>query len=300
MIQGQDLAKSFGDISALQGASIQVKEKEIFGLVGPDGAGKTTLIRILCGILNPDQGLVLLMNKPVKELEKQYLGYMPQRFSLYPELTVMENIFFFGSMYSLDRQLIRERSEAILDLTGLLPFKNRLADQLSGGMKQKLSLTCSLITRPQILILDEPTYGVDPQSRKEFWKILYRLNQEGMTIMLSTPYMDEAELCHSVGIINEGLVLAVDSPDGLKENFPYTVLEVRAGSKDPRFFAGLPGVIDSSFFGYKYHLFVEDLENGSRVVREHIRSNLIEESSIEPVPPSMEDVFVALAREVRF
>ena len=168
MIRSQDLAKAFGKVQALQGLSLQVGEKEIFGLVGPDGAGKTTLIRILCGLLIPDQGQVWLREKPIQELDKKDLGYMPQHFSPYPELSVMENINFFGSLYGLNKGLIRDRADTILGLTGLLPFKNRLADQLSGGMKQKLSLTCSLITRPGILMLDEPTYGVDPSPAKSF------------------------------------------------------------------------------------------------------------------------------------
>lgn len=296
MIRSQDLAKAFGKVQALSGLSFEVGKKEIFGLVGPDGAGKTTLIRILCGLLIPDQGKVWLMDKPVKELDKKELGYMPQHFSLYPELSVMENINFFGALYGLNKELILERADAILGLTGLLPFKKRLADQLSGGMKQKLSLTCSLITRPSILMLDEPTYGVDPQSRKEFWGILYHLNQEGMTILMSTPYMDEAELCHRVGIINDGNLLAKDSPDQLKAAFPYTILEVRAQVKNPRFFDGVPGVVDASFFGYKYHLFVKDGEAGCQAINEHLARQQVALQSIKPVPPSMEDVFVALVR----
>lgn len=297
MIRSEDLAKAFGKVQALNGLSLQVESREIFGLVGPDGAGKTTLIRILTGLLAPDRGRVWLMDKPVKDLDKKELGYMPQHFSLYPELSVMENIYFFGSLYGLSKRLIRERADIILGLTGLFPFKERLADQLSGGMKQKLSLTCSLITRPSILMLDEPTYGVDPQSRKEFWKILYHLNQEGMTILLSTPYMDEAELCHKVGIINDGRLLAMDRPDGLKAGFPYTILEVRAQVKNPHLFAGVPEVVDSSFFGYKYHLFVKDREAGSQAISEHLARRQVALQAVKPVPPSMEDVFVALVKK---
>lgn len=297
MIRCMDLAKSFGPVQAVHGLNLQVAEQEIFGLVGPDGAGKTTLIRMLCGLIAPDSGTVLLMDRSIPDLEKKELGYMAQKFSLFPELTVMENINFFGAMYNLKRQLIQERADEILQLTGLYPFKNRLASQLSGGMRQKLSLTSSLITRPSILILDEPTYGVDPQSRKEFWIILYHLNRQGMTILLSTPYMDEAELCHRVGIMNEGELLAIDPPRQLKQNFPYHVLEVRTESKEPRLFDEVPVVVDASIFGNKYHLFVDDPERGSEAVRQHLLKRGINWQSMKLIPPSMEDVFISLVKQ---
>lgn len=296
MIDCRDLTKSFRHTQALRGISLHVNRQEIFGLVGPDGAGKTTLIRIICGLIKPDAGQVLLMDKPPGLLEKSRLGYMPQKFSLYPELTLEENIRFFGSLYGLSRNLIRDRAAAILDLTGLSAFTHRLADQLSGGMKQKLALTCSLITRPGILILDEPTYGVDPQSRKEFWKILYQLNQEGMTILLSTPYMDEAELCHRVGVIDEGTLLGLDRPEILKKDFPYTVLEVRTSSKDPHCFDGVEGIFDTSFYGYKYHLFVKDQESSEQRIRSYLADLHLPVTGLQKITPSMEDVFIGLTK----
>ncbi len=296
MIRCTGLSKSFKSTRAVKQISLQISKQEIFGLVGPDGAGKSTLFRMLCGILSPDQGEVLLMDKTPWDLPRKELGYMPQRFSLYPELSVMENIIFFGSMYNVPKATIIERADEILSLTGLLPFKKRLAEQLSGGMKQKLALTSSLITRPSILILDEPTYGVDPQSRKEFWTILYHLNQQGMTILMSTPYMDEAELCHRVGIIHEGTLLAADNPDELKQAFPYTILELKTNLKQPRFFEGVEGVIDSSFFGYKYHLFVEDAQRSFVSISAHLAAHGEEILSIDTAAPSMEDVFVGLVK----
>ena len=208
MIKVCELTKSFGTIVAVDHVDIEVDKNEIFGLVGPDGAGKTTLLRMICGLIEPDRGKVVLFGEEIlRNSNRSRLGYMPQRFSLYGDLTVMENINFFGSLYGLKKTTIRQRAEEILSITNMLEFEDRLAANLSGGMKQKLALTCALITRPEILILDEPTYGVDPESRKEFWKILYRLNKEGVTLMVSTPYMDEAELCHRVAIINQGRVV---------------------------------------------------------------------------------------------
>ena len=205
MIHVHKLTKSFGTITAVNQVELQVNRNEIFGVVGPDGAGKTTLLRMICGLIEPNQGQVILFGQESpSDRERSRLGYMPQRFSLYGDLTVMENINFFGGLYSLKKATIRKRAEEILSITNMQDFTDRLADNLSGGMKQKLALTCALITRPELLVLDEPTYGVDPESRKEFWKILYRLNREGVTVMVSTPYMDEAELCHRVAIMNEG------------------------------------------------------------------------------------------------
>lgn len=297
MIRTEDLAKAFGRNVAVDGVSLHVREQEIFGLVGPDGAGKTTLIRMICGLITPDRGKVLLMGLKPRQMErnKENLGYMPQRFSLYGDLTVWENIDFFGSMYRLGRRTIRERADEVLEITRLKGFEGRFADQLSGGMKQKLALTCALITRPRILVLDEPTYGVDPESRKEFWRILYYLNKEGMTVLVSTPYMDEAELCHTVAFMNQGRLIAAGSPVTLRRNFPHRLLEVRAGVKDPNFFRGLSEVIDASFYGDKYHLAVGDPDAAMAAVEERLASEKIPLVSIREVPPSMEDVFVSLA-----
>lgn len=299
MIVCRGLRKRFGDIQALDDVSLQLARGDIFGLVGPDGAGKTTLIRSICGLLNPDQGEVELLGYPAGQRQKlgSKLGYMPQRFSLYGDLTVMENIIFFGSMYSLPKKLIQARAEEILALTGMNRFQNRLADNLSGGMKQKLALTSALITRPEILVLDEPTYGVDPESRKEFWKILYHLNQEGLSILVSTPYMDEAELCNKVAFINAGKIQAVDSPAGLRLAFGHQVLELYIDSQDPTLLNGVAGLLDISFYGYKYRVVVEnEIEARENITRHLARLGLVLRS-ITPASPTMEDVFVALAED---
>lgn len=293
MIRVENISKTFSSIQALDQVTLQVQEQDIFGLIGPDGAGKTTLMRIICGLMPPDQGQVILMNQSPEHIDRQNLGYMPQRFSLYTDLTIQENIEFFGSLYSLPKQVIRSRAEQVLEITGLSAFTDRLAGSLSGGMKQKLALTCALITRPAILVLDEPTYGVDPQSRQDFWRILYQLNHQGMTIMVSTPYMDEAELCTRVAFINQGRILACDTPFNLKAPFNQRVLEVRTPCQDPRLFDNLEEVQDASFFGYKYRLVVRDGFRGQQVVQSYLTAQGLD-SVIEPVTPAMEDLFVIM------
>lgn len=298
MIHTEGAVKTFGPLTAVDGASLDVGDKDIFGLVGPDGAGKTTLMRMICGLIRPDGGRIGVFgqNPGTRNFPRQDLGYMPQRFSLYGELTIMENIHFFGAMYGLDRKVIDRRADEILEMTNLIEFKSRFADNLSGGMKQKLALTCALITRPRLLVLDEPTYGVDPESRKEFWKILYRLNKDGMTIMVSTPYMDEAELCSMVAFMIEGRIAAIDSPVSLKRNFSHQLLEVKTRTKDPDLFADFTNAADVSFYGDKYHLAVEDAEAAGVQVAAYLKNLGVDDAAMRVVAPSMEDVFVALTR----
>ena len=295
MIRIEGITKAFEGHIALNDINLHVREKEIFGLVGPDGAGKTTLMRVVCGLITPGGGQVFIDGRLQTGRTSGNLGYMPQRFSLYGDLTVQENIDFFGAMYGLSKKTIRERADEVFAITKLAQFTSRFADNLSGGMKQKLALTCALITRPQILILDEPTYGVDPESRKDFWMILYRLNQEGRTILISTPYMDEAELCGVVAFMNRGKVAVVDSPLVLKRDFPYHVLEVGVESKDLGLFDSLPGVLEASLYGEKYHLMVSDTEIARQAIEQRLADRGIAVRSIREVPPSMEDVFVSLA-----
>jgi len=297
MIKVEKISKSFGTVNAVNEVSINVKKQDIFGLVGPDGAGKTTLMRMVCGLAVPDNGAVSLMGETPGKLERarKHLGYMPQRFSLYGDLTVMENINFFGSMYGLDRKTIARRADEILELTGLIMFKGRFADNLSGGMKQKLALTCSLVTRPALLVLDEPTYGVDPESRKEFWKILYRLNRAGMTILVSTPYMDEAELCTVVSFMDRGRLTAVDSPANLKNSFRYRVLEVLVDTRDPEMFSGLAETLDYSFYGDKYRVVAEDIVVARQAIERRLAEKNVTAAGIREIPPSMEEVFISLA-----
>lgn len=301
MIRVSNLKKTFGKITAVDKASFEVRAGEIFGLVGPDGAGKTTLLRTICNLLTPDEGEIKVMGLTASEREKKKnpagtsFGYMPQRFSLYGDLTIMENLIFFGSMYNLAKEVIRQRSDEILAMTNLIAFKNRFADHLSGGMKQKLALTCALVTRPKLLILDEPTYGVDPESRKEFWKILYQLNGDGMTILVSTPYMDEAELCNRVAFLHEGKVTALDSPVGLRANFPYQVWEVISEARDPALFSNEAAIYDSSLYGDKYRLILSPDSAAENLIRNKLAAKGIILNELQKVSPSMEDVFVIMA-----
>ncbi|RYD06855.1 hypothetical protein N752_01640 [Desulforamulus aquiferis] len=244
---------------------------------------------MICGLITPTGGKVKLLGES--------FGYMPQKFSLYGDLTVMENINFFGAMYRLKGEVIKERADEILEITNMLAFKDRFADNLSGGMKQKLALTCALISRPRLLVLDEPTFGVDPESRKEFWKILYQLNKDGMTILVSTPYMDEAELCKKVGFMDNGKMVAVDSPSKLKRSFPYSILEVKAATREPGIFQGVKGVVDAGFFGDKYHLVVEDLQGTREILISFLRDRGVEIFSIKETSPTMEDLFISLAEK---
>jgi ABC-2 type transport system ATP-binding protein len=298
MIALGDVTKTFGGITALNRINLEVSPGEIFGLVGPDGAGKTSLIRLITGVAAPTSGSVSVLGQTRLEKVKPELGYVPQKFSLYGDLTVMENISFIGSLYGASAQTIRSKTKEILTFTKLFDFKDRLAANLSGGMKQKLALAAGLMHKPRIFCLDEPTTGVDPVSRREFWQMLYTLNQEGMTIFVSTPYMDEAELCTMVALINRGQIVACAPPRELKANYPYKVLEISAAADIRHNLRNCPGVIDINAFGAKYHLAVDD---PSRVV-ERIQAVLAESRitihSLKEIAPSMEDVFVALGNGV--
>jgi len=227
-IKAAELTKRFASLTAVDHLNLQVQEGEIFGLVGPDGAGKTTTMRLLTSILDPSGGEAWVYNKhTVKEAEslKESIAYMSQRFGLYEELSVIENINFYADVYGVPRDKREASVDRLLGFSGLLPFKQRLAGKLSGGMKQKLGLACALIHTPKVLFLDEPTNGVDPVSRRDFWKILYDLLKEKVTIFCSTSYLDEAERCHRVGLMHKGKLLRCDTPDNIKNECKVKTLE---------------------------------------------------------------------------
>lgn len=228
VIKTVNLTKKFGDLTAVDNLNIEIPEGEIFGLVGPDGAGKTTTMRLLTGILDPTHGEAWVHDKHIiKEAEslKENIAYMSQRFGLYEDLTVMENVNFYADIYGVLTSERNSRIEKLLGFSGLTPFKSRLAGKLSGGMKQKLGLACALIHTPRVLFLDEPTNGVDPVSRRDFWKILYNLLKEKVTILYSTSYLDEAERCRRVGLIHKGRLLKCDTPDSIKNERKTKTLE---------------------------------------------------------------------------
>ncbi len=227
-IKTVNLTRKFGALTAVDNLNIEIEEGEIFGLVGPDGAGKSTTMRLLTGILDPTSGEGWVYNRNIHkeaELLKDNLAYMSQRFGLYEELTVMENVNFYADVYCVPKEGRQEKIEKLLGFSGLVPFKERFAGKLSGGMKQKLGLACALIHTPKVLFLDEPTNGVDPVSRRDFWKILYNLLKEKVTILYSTSYLDEAERCKRVGLLHKGKLLRCNTPDAVKEEFKAKTLE---------------------------------------------------------------------------
>src|SRR5687767_10028765 len=260
-VQFDTVTKRYDKVVAVRDLSMSIEQGEMFGLIGPDGAGKTTTIRLMCGLLKPNSGSVRVLGRnPVKEHlhVTQTLGYLSQRFSLYGDLSIDENIAFFAEIHGLNMRdpAIRDRRERLLDLTQLTKFRSRLADQLSGGMKQKLALACTLVHEPKIILLDEPTTGVDPVSRREFWKLLSEFLAQGITILMTTPYLDEAERCTRVALLHEGALIALDTPANLRASLPGDVMEVIAGDRTRAIavLEQLPGVADVQPFGERSHV----------------------------------------------
>ncbi len=297
MITLGGVSKHFGTVTAAYDITLQITTGEIFGLVGPDGAGKTSLLRIILGILEPSGGTVHILGSKGAEAVKGRLGYVPQKFSLYGDLTVMENIRIIGSLYGANRQQVEQRGREILDFTHLLPFADRLADNLSGGMRQKLALAAGLMHRPEVFFLDEPTTGVDPVSRREFWQMLYRLNKDGMTIVVTTPYMDEAELCTRVAFMNQGRIVACDTPAVLKKQYPFQILELTVSGANMKDLLKDCPIIDMNPFGDRYHLVVAEAMTAQAAVEKALLQAGVGSYTLRLVSPGLEDVFVHLADE---
>jgi ABC-2 type transport system ATP-binding protein len=296
-IVAEGLTKSFPGVRAVNALSFDVRAGEIFGLVGPDGAGKTTTLRMLAGIMPPDAGAVTVAGFDVirdPEGAKHALSYMPQRFGLYEDLAVDENIRFYADLFGVKRAEREERSAQLMQAAGMSEFRKRLAGKLSGGMKQKLGLVCALIHRPKVILLDEPTTGVDPVSRRDFWRILYELAAEGVAILTSTAYLDEAERCHRVALLNQGKLLFCDTPANLKAGMSKGVLSVT--SPDPRSlrsqFEHADGISSLVLTGDGLHVVVDDAARRIPEFEARLKSANVPFDAIQQVAPTIEDLFV--------
>jgi ABC-2 type transport system ATP-binding protein len=302
-IRTHDLTKVFGTTVAVDKLNLEVKRGELFGLVGPDGAGKTTTMRLLAAIMRPTSGEAWVAGRSVLTEEegiKEKIGYMSQRFGLYEDLSVIENIIFYADLYGVPGAERAGRIARLLGFSKLEPFRDRLAGNLSGGMKQKLGLSCALIHTPEILFLDEPTGGVDPVSRRDLWSILYGLLKEGVTIFVSTAYLDEAERCSRIGLMHEGRLIALDEPRRIREglNVPMTeiltpdVQRLREAARD------IAGIRSIGVYGDRVHVGLQSAAAASSVVRE-ISARGIHVTGSRPILPSLEDAFIALVAASR-
>lgn len=298
VVKAEHLSKNFADHPAICGISMEIKEGEIVGLIGPDGAGKTTLLRLFVGLLSPSGGRIWIngteasgSNRRVKGV----IGYMPQHFSLYGDLNVSQNMKFFSDLYKVPKSLYEERKNELLHISGLTPFEKRLARNLSGGMQKKLALSCNLLHTPKILFLDEPTTGVDPVSRNELWDFLFSLNRGGVTLIISTPYMDEAQKCDRVAFIYEGRILAFAPPGELIGGFQKEVFEFAYDRNDVRNrLKEMPSLKNIYPYAETLHLIFEKGEDGFRKTESFCRENGICVIGIKKMPPSFEDVFFDL------
>jgi ABC-type multidrug transport system ATPase subunit len=306
MIQCDELTKKFGDVTAVDHVSFSVQKQSIFGFLGPNGSGKTTVIRMLCGILEPTEGTGRIAGHDVKQETDQIkgtIGYMSQKFSLYDELTANENLQFYARLYGLRADAMKKRRDELVVLTHLEPYLDRRASMLSGGWRQRLAMACALVHKPQVLFLDEPTAGIDPVARRELWDLLFELSSGGMTLFVTTHYMDEAERCTHVGYIFMSKLIVCGAPDDLKQlpavnpagtkRLDVTCDHVTVGLRAVR---KLTGVRAATVFGQSMHLLV-DAEMSEQSIRQKLADAGIHEVDIRPIAPSLEDVFVALTAQ---
>ncbi len=296
VIKINELKKSYGSILAVDGVSYEVNKGEMFGLVGPDGAGKTSTMRMLVGLLNPDSGNAEVLGYDLmtqKNLIKDEIGYLSQRFSLYGDLSINENIEFFADIHGVKN--FKERRDELLEFTRLTPFRDRLADKLSGGMKQKLALACTLIHKPKIIFLDEPTTGVDPVSRRDFWKILSNLLKDGITIFMTTPYLDEAERCNRVALMDKGKIIGCDTPKNVKDSMHMQVIEIVCSPIREAYNAIKSSTdFEVQMYGDRLNVSFYDFDKDYAVIKELFDKNNITEIDKRQITPSLENVFIHL------
>lgn len=298
----EGLTKRFGARVAVDQVNLTVARGEAFALVGPDGAGKTTTMRLLVGLMDPDEGRAEVLgfdSVTQGDQVRGQIGYMPQRFGLYDDLTVAENIAFYADLYGVGREARASRVPELLEFSGLAPFTDRLALNLSGGMRQKLGLVCALIHRPQILFLDEPTFGVDPVSRREFWHILYQLQKTGITIFLSTAYMDEAERAHRVGLMHQGRLLVADTPQNIKASFVGELVEVRVDDQRAarRVLEAHPAARQVLAMGDRLMVTVDDRAAAQEALAQALSAAGLAGVDLAPAEPTLEDLFVQIVRQ---
>jgi len=303
MIEVNDLTRKFKEFSALKGIDLSINKGELFGLVGPDGAGKTTLLRTLAGLLSISEGEVVVSEHNLdKEAEsvKPLIGYMAQEFSLYGKLSVLENLRFFAEMYDVSYEDQENRIPKLLEFAGLSKFTNRRAAHLSGGMKKKLALASTLVHRPPILLLDEPTTGVDPVSRREFWNILNDLHLEGTTIVVSTPYMDEADRCSRVGLIYQGEIVICDTPTVIRNELEGEIIKII--TKDWQvarsILSELPGVLEVQNYGEALHILVDSSKKRQDELSRALENKNLTINELRTIPPRMEEAFISLIRKM--
>jgi len=298
LVEADNLCRSFGPVKALDGLTFSVEQGEIFGLMGPDGSGKTTCLRILCGLMQPTSGKALVLGKDVAkdpEAIKDQIGYMAQPAKLYEDLTVKENIELYADLYQVPRDRYEQRMKRLLEFSGLAPFTDRLFRQLSGGMKQKVGLSCALIHTPKVLFLDEPTNGVDPVSRRDFWKILYELHRENVTILVASTYLDEADRCHRVALFDRGRARLVMEPLNLRSLVKVHLFDLKTAErrKAMRILKTSPKVVQASLFGAGIHFSLKESEDLAPVEKE-LASSGLGVFRLEAIQPSLEDVYLSL------
>jgi ABC-2 type transport system ATP-binding protein len=298
-----DLQRDFKNVRAVDGLNLSIQPGTLFGLVGPDGAGKTTTLRLLAGLLDISSGSASVAGFDLQrqaEAIKPHVGYMAQQFSMYAELSVLENLRFFAEIFDVRRADLAERSQRLLSFAGLSEFKDRRAGNLSGGMQKKLALACTLVHQPEILLLDEPTTGVDPISRREFWDILTELYLGGTTILVSTPYMDEAERCSQVGLMYAGRMVTCDTPQRIRQQLEGEVIELQAGDWQAakQVVSGLPGVQEVQTYGEALHLLVDAGKRRLPEVERALKKEKLAYHSIRIAPPRMEEAFISLIRKM--